>query len=142
MEPRHQSVLPAECLRLLAPASGETWVDATCGGGGHSLLIADAIGPTGQLIALDQDETMLAGAAPKLAGRPVTFQRANFDQLPAVLTGLGIERVHGVLADLGFSSDQLNDPARGLSFRTDGPLDMRLDPSAGETAADLVNRLS
>ena len=64
MEPRHQSVLPAECLRLLDPLPGETWVDATCGGGGHSRLIAEAIGPTGRLIALDQDETMLALAAP------------------------------------------------------------------------------
>jgi 16S rRNA (cytosine1402-N4)-methyltransferase len=141
VEPRHQSVLPAECLRLLDPQPGETWVDATCGGGGHSRLIADAIGPTGRLIALDQDETMLALAAPKLAGLPVTMRTANFDQLPAVLEELGIARVNGVIADLGFSSDQLDDPTRGLSFRTDGPLDMRLDKTAGETAADLVNRL-
>lgn len=142
MEPRHQSVLPAACLRLLAPAVGETWVDCTCGGGGHTRLLAEAVGPTGRVIALDQDETMLAGAAARLTGLPVITRRANFDQLPAVLKDMGIERVDGVLADLGFSSDQLDDPARGLSFRTDGPLDMRLDPSAGETAADLVNRLS
>ncbi|MFO0935953.1 MAG: 16S rRNA (cytosine(1402)-N(4))-methyltransferase RsmH [Gemmataceae bacterium] len=142
MEPRHQSVLPAECLRLLAPQSGETWIDCTCGGGGHSRQIAEAIGPDGKLFALDQDETMLARAAPRLAGLPVTMIRANFDQLPALLADRGLTTVHGVLADLGFSSDQLDDPNRGLSFRSDGPLDMRLDPSAGETAADLVNRLS
>lgn len=105
-------------------------------------MLAEAVGPTGRVIALDQDETMLAGAAARLAGLPVVTRRANFDQLPAVLGELGIDRVDGVLADLGFSSDQLDDPVRGLSFRTDGPLDMRLDPSAGETAADLVNRLS
>ena len=121
---------------------GETWIDCTCGGGGHSRLIAEAVGPTGRLIALDQDETMLALAAPKLAGFAVSIKRANFDQLPAVLVELGIERVNGVLADLGFCSDQLDDPNRGLSFRSDGPLDMRLNRSAGETAADLVNRLS
>ena len=142
MEPRHQSVLPAECVRLLDPKPGETWVDCTCGGGGHSRLLAEAVGPNGRVIALDQDETMLARAAPGLAGLPVTLKRANFDQLPAVLVELGIEQVNGVLADLGFSSDQLDDPNRGLSFRTDGPLDMRLNPDAGETAADLVNRLS
>lgn len=105
-------------------------------------MLAEAVGPNGRVIALDQDETMLARAAPGLAGLPVTLKRANFDQLPAVLVELGIEQVNGVLADLGFSSDQLDDPNRGLSFRTDGPLDMRLNPDAGETAADLVNRLS
>lgn len=142
MEPRHQSVLPAECLRLLAPQIGETWIDCTCGGGGHTRLLAEAVGSTGRVIALDQDETMLTRASPGLAGLPVTLKRANFDQLPAVLSELGLSGVHGVLADLGFSSDQLDDPQRGLSFRSDGPLDMRLDPSAGETAADLVNRLT
>ena len=142
MEPRHQSVLPAECLRLLAPQLGETWIDCTCGGGGHTRLLAEAVGSTGRVIALDQDETMLARAATKLTGLPVTLKRANFDQLSAVIAEQGLQHVHGVLADLGFSSDQLDDPMRGLSFRTDGPLDMRLDPSAGETAADLVNRLT
>jgi 16S rRNA (cytosine1402-N4)-methyltransferase len=118
VEPRHQSVLPEACLRLLAPAVGETWVDCTCGGGGHTRLLAEAVGPTGRVIALDQDASMLTGAATRLAGLPVTTRRANFDQLPAVLGELGIERVDGVLADLGFSSDQLDDPARGLSFRS------------------------
>ncbi len=141
-EPRHVPVLADEVVRLLDPRPGETWVDCTTGAGGHARLVAERVGPAGRLIGLDQDETMLALARPRLDGLPVTLVRANFDQLPEVLAGLGVEKVDGVLADLGFASDQVDDPARGLSFRDDGPLDMRLDPSAGQTAADLVNRLS
>ena len=85
---------------------------------------------------------MLARARPRLDGLPATLVHANFDQLPAVLANLGVETADGVLADLGFASDQVDDPARGLSFKEDGPLDMRLDPTAGQTAADLVNRMS
>ena len=85
---------------------------------------------------------MLELARPGLAGLAVELVRASFDQVAEVLAHRGIDRVDGVLADLGFSSDQMDDPARGLSFREDGPLDMRLDPSAGPTAADLVNTLS
>ena len=140
--PRHQSVLESEVLRLCDPRPGETWVDATVGGGGHARLIAERVGPGGRVIGLDQDGSMLALARPGLDGLPVELVRASFDQLAEVLGQRGIERVDGVLADLGFSSDQMDDPARGLSFREDGPLDMRLDPSAGQTAADLVNTLS
>ena len=85
---------------------------------------------------------MLELARPRLAGLPVTLVCANFDQLPGVLANLGVDAVDGVLADLGFASDQVEDAGRGFSFRDDGPLDMRLDPTAGETAADLVNTLS
>jgi 16S rRNA (cytosine1402-N4)-methyltransferase len=137
--PRHASVLPAEVARLLDPKPGETWVDATVGAGGHARLIAER---AGRLIGLDQDAAMLELARPRLVGLPVTLVHANFDQLPEVLANLGIETVDGVFADLGFASDQVDDPARGLSFKEDGPLDMRLDPTAGQTAADLVNRLS
>lgn len=140
--PVHVSVLPAETLTLLDPKSGETWVDCTTGGGGHTRLIAERVGPAGRVIALDQDPTMLALARDRLAGLPVELVHANFDQLGEVLAARGIARVDGVLADLGFSSDQLAEKARGLSFRDDGPLDMRLDPTSGATAADLVNTLS
>ena len=140
--PRHASVLPAEVARLLDPKPGETWVDATVGAGGHARLIAERIAPGGRLIGLDQDAAMLDLARPRLDGLPVTLVHANFDQLPEVLANLGIEKVDGVFADLGFASDQVDDPARGLSFKEDGPLDMRLDPTAGQTAADLVNRMS
>lgn len=140
--PAHVSVLAADVLRLLDPKPGQTVVDCTLGGGGHARLIAERVGPGGRVIALDQDPGMIAQALPGLAGLPVLCVRANFDQLPEVLSNLGIDRVDGVLADLGFSSDQLADPARGLSFNGLGPLDMRLDPGTGQTAADLVNTLS
>jgi 16S rRNA (cytosine1402-N4)-methyltransferase len=141
MSPTHRAVLPSEVARLLAPKPGEIWVDCTTGVGGHARILAEAVGPTGRLIGLDQDPAMLALAVPRLAGLPVTLVRANFDQLPEVLSGLGIDAVDGLLADLGFCSDQLADPARGLSFRDDGPLDMRLDPELGQSAADLVNSM-
>jgi 16S rRNA (cytosine1402-N4)-methyltransferase len=141
-EPRHVSVLPAEVLRLLDPQPGEIWVDCTTGAGGHARLIAERIAPTGRLIGLDQDAGMLALARPRLEGLPVTLVHANFDQLATVLTKVGIATVDGVLADLGFASDQVADPARGLSFQQNGPLDMRLDPAAELTAADLVNGVS
>jgi 16S rRNA (cytosine1402-N4)-methyltransferase len=140
--PVHASVLPVEALALLAPKPGETWVDCTVGGGGHTRLIAARVGPTGRVIGLDQDPTMLALARTQLEGLSVELVHANFDQLAEVLAVRGIEAVDGVFADLGFSSDQLAEANRGLSFREDGPLDMRLDPTGGATAADLVNRMS
>src|SRR6185295_467437 len=89
----------------------------------------------------DQDPTMLERAKIRLAGLRVTFVHANFDQLAAALASIGVTEVDGILADLGFASDQMDAADRGLSFQQDGPLDMRLDPTAGETAADLVARL-
>jgi 16S rRNA (cytosine1402-N4)-methyltransferase len=140
--PVHVSVLPAETLKLLDPKPGQVWVDCTVGGGGHTRLIAERIGPDGRVIGLDQDPTMLELARAKLQNLPVELVHANFDQLAEVLAARGITQVDGVFADLGFSSDQLEQATRGLSFREDGPLDMRLDPSSGETAADLVNQMS
>jgi 16S rRNA (cytosine1402-N4)-methyltransferase len=139
---RHVPVLADAVVRLLDPRPGEVWVDCTTGGGGHARMVAERVGPTGRVVGLDQDPTMLARAAPQLAGLPVELAHANFDQLPAVLANRGLTRVDGVLADLGFASDQMDAAGRGLSFRADGPLDMRLDPTAGRTAADLVNTLS
>lgn len=140
--PAHTSVLPAETLALLDPKAGQTWVDCTAGGGGHTRLFAERVGPTGRVIALDQDPTMLALARTRVDGMPVELVHANFDQLGEVLAARGLDRVDGVFADLGFSSDQMDETARGLSFRADGPLDMRLDPTAGATAADMVNATS
>ncbi|MBL8865867.1 MAG: 16S rRNA (cytosine(1402)-N(4))-methyltransferase RsmH [Planctomycetia bacterium] len=139
--PTHRPVLLTETLAHLAPRPGETWVDCTLGGAGHAVAIAEAIGPTGRLIALDQDETMIDRVRPRLVPWPATIVHANFDQLKEVLDNLNLPAVDGVLADLGFSSDQMDDPARGFSFQHDGPLDMRLDPAAGTTAADLINTL-
>jgi 16S rRNA (cytosine1402-N4)-methyltransferase len=100
------------------------------------------VGPNGTVFALDQDAKMLELAATRLAGLPVRLIQANFDQLLEVLARENITQVNGLLADLGFCSDQLDDATRGLSFREDGPLDMRLDTSTGQTAAELVNTMS
>ncbi len=140
--PRHVAVLPAEVLHYLAPAAGETIVDATVGAGGHARLIAERVGPAGRLIGLDRDESMLDIARPRLTGLPVTLLHANFDRLRDVLDDLGVAAVDGVLADLGFCSDQVDDPERGLSFSQAGPLDMRLDPTRGEPASALLRRLN
>ena len=85
---------------------------------------------------------MLARAKRELEGRPVTLVHANFDQLTAALDSIGVKEIDGLLADLGFASDQMDDATRGMSFKQDGPLDMRLDPTTGETAAELIARLS
>jgi 16S rRNA (cytosine1402-N4)-methyltransferase len=85
---------------------------------------------------------MLALARPRLEGLPAILVQANFEQVEETLRAAGLDRVDGMLADLGFSSDQMNDPARGFSFQADGPLDMRLDPTVGRSAAQLVNVLS
>ena len=137
-EPRHVSVLPDEALHHLAPQPGEVLVDATVGAGGHARRIAERLGPSGRLIGLDQDGAMLDLARRRLEGLPVTLVQANFADLPRVLTELQVPAVAGVLADLGVCSDQLDDPARGLSFNREGPLDMRLNPDEGEPACDLL----
>ena len=134
--------MPREVLELLAPAAGQIVVDATVGGGGHARLIAERLGPTGRLIGLDQDAAMLELVRPVLNGLPVTIVHANFDQLRQVLDAQQIPAVDSVLADLGFSSDQLANPKRGLSFQQPGPLDMRLDPAQGEPASALLHRLN
>ncbi|MCZ2344448.1 MAG: 16S rRNA (cytosine(1402)-N(4))-methyltransferase RsmH [Bacteroidales bacterium] len=141
-ESQHVPVLFEETLRLLAPQPGEIWVDCTLGGAGHAAGIVERLGTSGRLIGCDQDSTMLGRAKQRLLGFPVTYVHANFEQLGDVLANLGLPTVDGILADLGFASDQMDDPQRGLSFREDGPLDMRLDLANGQTAADLVNRLS
>jgi 16S rRNA (cytosine1402-N4)-methyltransferase len=136
----HVPVLPAEVLHYLAPAPGQTIVDATVGGGGHTRLIAAQLGPTGRLFGLDRDPSMLDRARPHLAGLPITLVHANFDGLRQVLDAHGIAAVDGVIADLGFSSDQLA-AERGFSFQDEGPLDMRMDPTEGEPASALLSRL-
>ncbi len=141
LEPGHVPVLPAEVLHYLDPQPGQIIVDATVGAGGHAQLIAERLGPTGRLIGLDQDASMLERAERQVAGCPVTLVHSNFDRLCDVLDELRVERVDGVLADLGFASDQMGDPERGLSFQHEGPLDMRLDPTQGEPASAMVARL-
>jgi 16S rRNA (cytosine1402-N4)-methyltransferase len=139
--PRHVSVLAAEVLALLEPAPGAVFVDATCGAGGHTRLIAERVLPGGRVLAIDRDPAMLELARPRLATLPVVFMQAGFDELPDVLAAAGLKEVDGVLADLGVCSDQLDDPARGLSFAKPGPLDMRLNPAEGEPASALLRKL-
>ncbi len=143
-EPHHVPVLAAEVLNFLAPQPGQIIVDATVGAGGHARLLAERLGPAGHLIGLDRDERMLALARPRLSQSScqVSLVQENIERLREVLDHLGIAAVDGVLADLGICSDQLDDPERGFTFQQSGPLDMRMDASAGESAAGLLRRLS
>jgi len=135
----HVPVLLAEAIHALAVDPAGTYVDATFGRGGHARALLAALGRDGRLVALDRDPDAAAAAAAIVDPR-FTFRRAWFSELPAVLGELGIERVAGVLLDLGISSPQIDDPARGFSFRADGPLDMRMDPTRGESAAAFLAR--
>ena len=137
----HIPVLSNVILRLLDPRPGQVIVDGTVGAGGHTRLLAEKVAPTGRVIGLDQDPTMLDLARPRLAGLPVTLVHRNFEDLPCVLQELQLGPVDAILADLGFCSDQLANPERGLSFQHDGQLDMRLDTTRGEPASALVRRL-
>lgn len=138
----HIPVLPTEVLHWLASQPGQTIVDATAGAGGHAALLWQRIQPGGTLIALDQDPSMLAIAKQQLADPRVIWVHRNFEDLPSVLDDLKIPTVDAILADLGFASDQMSDPQRGFSFQTDGPLDMRLDPTRGEPVSALIRRLT
>ena len=138
-EPIHVPVLLSEVLGALEPQRGGLFVDCTLGLGGHTGALLEA-GAT-RVIGLDRDRSALAVAATRLAafGERVEFVHADYRQLPAVLDARGVERVQGVLADLGVSSMQFDTKGRGFSFRRDEPLDMRMDQRTGPTAADLVN---
>lgn len=137
----HLPVMPEETLSWLAPAAGETCVDCTLGLGGHSKLIAGKLGPDGHLIGLDRDPAALARARERLADAPckVTLLRTPFSGVRDALATIGVDRVDRVLLDIGVSSMQFDDPGRGFSFRFDSALDMRMDPDAPRTAADIVN---
>ena len=137
----HTAVLPAEVMSFLAVEPGMSVVDGTLGGGGHTRLLLDAVGPAGRVIALDRDPAAIDRGARELAGNPVRFAQANFCDLPEALDALGIDSVDRVLLDVGLSSDQLADQDRGFSFDSEGPLDLRFDPTEGEPAWRMVNRL-
>lgn len=138
---QHVSVMPRESLSFLGLEPGMTVVDGTLGGGGHTRLLADAVGPTGRVIAIDRDPAAIERAASELAGLPIRFAQANFRDLPEVLDAVELDAVDAVLLDVGLSSDQLADRSRGFSYESDGPLDLRFDPTEGEPAWRLVNRL-
>lgn len=132
--------MPAEVIEWLQPRPAGIYLDGTLGGAGHARLILEAA--TGsRLIGLDRDPAALVKAQQVLAdfGNRVSFHHRTFDQAADVLQGLGIDKIDGMLLDLGVSSHQLDTPDRGFSFRFDAPLDMRMNPQDGETAADIVN---
>jgi 16S rRNA (cytosine1402-N4)-methyltransferase len=135
----HKSVLLAESLELIAVKPGGLYVDGTLGLGGHAAELLRRSAPDGRLLAVDKDgETLLRAQESLLAfGARARFAQADFREVPELLGG---ERADGILLDLGVSSVQLDTAERGFSFQADGPLDMRMDRSQGQTAAEVVNR--
>jgi 16S rRNA (cytosine1402-N4)-methyltransferase len=140
---RHLPVLLDEAMTWLDPKPGGRYCDATLGAGGHSRAMLERSAPDGRVIGLDRDPAAIATAGEQLAafGDRVTLVHARFSEARAVLERLGMIPVDGFLVDLGVSSPQLDRAERGFSFRTDGPLDMRMDPTSGETAAELLRRV-
>ena len=142
-ERAHVSVLYQPVIESLAPRDGGRYIDATLGAGGHAAGILDASALTGRLLGLDADPGALAIASENLAryGERVLLVHSNFENLNAIAAAHGFASADGIVLDLGLSSMQLSDAARGFSFLTDGALDMRFNPDDETTAADLVNSL-
>ncbi len=141
----HTPVLASEVAHYLAPRPGGIYVDGTLGGAGHARQTLEISAPDGRLIGIDRDPAALAAARATLeqaglAAR-VTFVHATFGDLAEVLADLGIATVNGILLDLGLSSHQVDTAERGFSFGRGGPIDMRMDPTRGETALELIGRL-
>lgn len=140
----HIPVLLEPVLEVLNLRPGMVVVDCTLGLGGHSREMLRRVQPGGRLVAFDFDPANIAVARGRLAAAGGEFEivHGNFAGLPTALANLGIERVDAVLADVGVASTQIDDPARGFSYRRPGPLDMRMDPTRGEPASVLINRMS
>lgn len=136
----HDPVMCREIVEVLSEVPEGILVDATVGGGGHAAALLESL-PQIHLVGLDRDPDALAATAERLAPHSsrVTLCHATFDALGTVLDGIGQARIAGCLFDLGVSSTQLDRPERGFSYRLDGPLDMRMDPTTAVTAADIVN---
>ena len=139
----HVPVLLQQTLGLLAPAPGEVFLDGTVGAGGHAEKIAERLGPTGLLVCADDDPSMLSMASERLRGFPwVRMIGSDYSDLARLREAAGGRMFDGILLDLGMSSPQLDDPSRGFSFRSDGPLDMRRDPGTGGPSAREILRRS
>jgi 16S rRNA (cytosine1402-N4)-methyltransferase len=138
----HATVLGDETLHYLEPRGGGVYCDATLGGGGHTLRLLQADPPIARAIGIDRDPAALAAAGERLAsfGERATLVHGTFDQASTILSRLGVVPIDGFVLDLGVSSPQLDQAARGFSFQKEGPLDMRMDPSSGETAESLIRR--
>lgn len=139
----HIPVLLPEVIEALQPRSGGVYLDGTVGAGGHSAAILRASAPDGRLFGCDQDPHALALARQNLAefGERVHLYHANFSQMAELAARYSLPPAAGILLDLGVSSMQFDQPERGFSFQADGPLDMRMNPQSGQSAADLVNHL-
>jgi len=137
----HVAVLLDETIAALAPHTGGRYLDGTVGLGGHAERILDESSPNGSLLGLDRDHEALSLARVRLQrfGARAALVHANYAEAVAVAADAGITPLSGLLLDLGVSSLQLDRPERGFSFRAEGPLDMRFDPTTGESANDLVN---
>ncbi|HSY08306.1 MAG TPA: 16S rRNA (cytosine(1402)-N(4))-methyltransferase RsmH [Steroidobacteraceae bacterium] len=142
MTSEHTAVLVEEALAALAVGAGGYYVDATFGRGGHTARLLETVGGEGRVLAIDQDPQAIEAGRARFADEVrLTLVHASFAELGSLVPAYGNGRAcRGVLFDLGVSSPQLDDPARGFSFRADGPLDMRMDPSRGEPVSDWLAR--
>ena len=139
----HTTVLQREAVEALVTSPDGVYLDGTFGRGGHSRAVLAQLSAQGRVIAIDRDPQAMTAAAgdASIADDPrISVHHANFSQMADTLASLGIAKVDGVLLDLGVSSPQIDDPARGFSFRFDGPLDMRMDTTRGESAAQFLER--
>lgn len=143
MEFKHEPVMLKECIQALNIQPDGIYVDGTLGGAGHSLEIVKRLSKKGKLIGIDRDEEALKAASKKLAEyQNVTYIHGNHDNIQTILQSLNIKEVDGILLDLGVSSYQLDERARGFSYMGDAPLDMRMDVTTGITAKEIVNNYS
>lgn len=142
-EPKHDPVMLREILEILPLTEGSTAVDGTLGLAGHASQMLARVGLTGRFLGLDWDESMLAFARERIgkAGSEVELVHADYRELPNELRRLGWE-ADGILLDLGLNSAQIEDSERGIAFKEEGPLDMRMDRSVGEPASSMLNRAS
>ena len=144
MEFKHKSVLLEETIESLQIKPDGIYVDGTLGGGGHSFHICEKLGENGRLVGIDQDEDAIKAATKRLEGfsDKVTIVRNNYCNMKVALLGLGVEKVDGIVLDLGVSSYQLDTVERGFSYKYDTALDMRMDTRQSLTARDIVNDYS
>ena len=140
---QHTTVLLHEAVDALVTSPDGIYVDGTYGRGGHSRLVLERLSPAGRLIAIDRDPQAVANASTsdeRITDPRFSIHHTSFAHMAETLAAQGVGKVHGLLLDLGVSSPQIDDPARGFSFRFDGPLDMRMDTTRGESAADFLAR--
>jgi 16S rRNA (cytosine1402-N4)-methyltransferase len=141
---QHTTVLLNEAVDALVTSPDGTYLDGTYGRGGHSRLLLQRLSPHGRLVAIDRDVQAVAAASTNDATRVTdprfSIHHTSFAHMADTLAAQGVSKVHGLLLDLGVSSPQIDDPTRGFSFRFDGPLDMRMDTTRGESAADFLAR--